>query len=327
MNNKTSLLLLATLLLFSISILALEEGVDGVTESLNDDLELVKAPADNMTDNAEKSQQAIEEQEYLDWAQGLWDSLDRLKGEVVIESAGVTLNIPESYYYLSTKDAEKVLVDIWGNPPGQQVLGMMFSEEFTPFDDNAWAVTVEYEEDGYVSDEDANDIDYSELLLQMKEDTSEASKQRIAQGYGPVSLVGWAEVPFYNEKTNKMHWAKELSFGGEGPNTLNYNVRALGRKGVLVLNFIASIDQKELIQSNVETVMAMAEFNDGSRYADFKPGVDKVAAYGLGALVAGKVLAKTGLIAAALIFLKKFGIFIVLGIGALFRKIFSKKEN
>ena len=54
--------------------------------------------------------------------------------------------------------------------------------------------------------------------------------------------------------------------------------------------------------------------------------MDKVAAYGLGALVAGKVLAKTGLIAAAIIFLKKFGVFIVLGLGALVGRLFKKKS-
>jgi uncharacterized membrane-anchored protein len=37
-----------------------------------------------------------------------------------------------------------------------------------------------------------------------------------------------------------MYWAKEINFGGDSENTLNYNIRVLGRKGVLLLNFIAA---------------------------------------------------------------------------------------
>jgi uncharacterized membrane-anchored protein len=45
-----------------------------------------------------------------------------------------------------------------------------------------------------------------------------------------------------------------------------------------------------------------------------------VAAYGIGALVAGKLAAKAGLFAAALVLLKKFGIFLVIGLAAFARK-------
>ena len=42
-------------------------------------------------------------------------------------------------------------------------------------------------------------------------------------------------------------------------------------------------------------VIAFTNFNEGNRYEDFDPELDKVAAYGIGALVAGKVAAKAGL--------------------------------
>ncbi len=94
-----------------------------------------------------------------------------------------------------------------------------------------------------------------------------------------------------------------------------------------MLNFIAGMEQKALIEAQLDSVLAIAEFNQGSTYADFDPELDEMAAYGLGALVAGKVIAKTGLLAAGLIFLKKFGIFIVLGIGVFLKRFFSKKES
>jgi uncharacterized membrane-anchored protein len=108
---------------------------------------------------------------------------------------------------------------------------------------------------------------------------------------------------------------------------LNYNIRVLGRKGVLILNFIAGMSQKEIIDSKLDTVLSMAEFDQGSRYEDFDPDIDTVAAYGLGALVAGKVAVKTGLLAAALLFLKKFGVIVVAGVAGVFGKIFKRKTE
>lgn len=274
------------------------------------------------------SEQSLTEQEkYQQWATELWQSLQPTTGEVKLPGAVATLNVPDNFYYLSPEDTAKVLVEIWGNPPGQNTLGMLFPSGMTPFDTESWGVTIEYEQDGYISDEDADDINYSELLTQMKLDTQRSSEERVKQGYPAIELVGWAEQPYYDKDSHKLHWAKEVRFEGYEQNTLNYNIRVLGRRGVLVLNFIANMEQKPLIDSNLESVLALAEFDEGSRYSDFDPDVDKVAAYGLGALVAGKVLAKSGFFAAALIFLKKFGVFIVIGIAALVKKLFVRKAS
>lgn len=268
-----------------------------------------------------------DEEKYNQWAQQVWDSLVRQTGEIKLDNAVATLNVPENFYYLSPSDADKVLVDVWGNPPGQKTLGMLFPASMTPFDADSWAVTIEYEEDGYVSDADAEDIDYSELLVQMKEDTALASQERVKQGYGEIALVGWASQPFYEKEAHKLHWAKEIKFGENPVNTLNYNIRVLGRKGVLVLNFIAQIDQKDLIAAELDSVLAIADFDQGAKYSDFNPELDEVAAYGLGALVAGKVIAKTGFLAAAIIFLKKFGVIFVIAIAAFLKRIFTRKAT
>jgi len=260
-------------------------------------------------------------------AQQFLDSLNRQQGDIPLYGAGATLHVPEGFYFLDGNDSERVLVDVWGNIPGQNVLGMLFPADQTPFDDNSWAVTIEYEEEGYVSDEDAADIDYSELLQQMKDDIRAENKERAAMGYESIELIGWAATPYYDASAKKLHWAKELRFGDEELHTLNYNIRVLGRKGVLVLNFIAGVDQLTTIESNLNNVLNIAEFDQGSTYADFNPDMDKVAAYGLGALITGKVLAKTGFLALALVFLKKFGVFIVLGLAVLGRKMFSRNKE
>jgi uncharacterized membrane-anchored protein len=276
---------------------------------------------------AEETKLTPEQEKNLIWAKNLWQSLDRQHGEIKLPNGVATLKVPEQFYYLNPVDAEKVLVEVWHNPPTPKRLGMLFPAGSTPFDEAAWAVTIDYEEDGYVADKDADQIDYKELLSQMQEDTSAASKERVKQGYESIELVGWAANPFYDKKSNKLHWAKEIKFGDQKLNTLNYSIRVLGRKGVLVLNFIAGIDQLKLIEARLNEVLAIAEFNDGFKYDEFNPSLDKVAAYGIGALVAGKVIAKTGILITLLLFLKKFGIFILVGATALAGKFFRRNKS
>jgi len=113
--------------------------------------------------------------------------------------------------------------------------------------DSGWAVVITYDEDGYVDDKGAESIDYTALLKEMKEGVAEANKEREKQGYEPVTLVGWAEPPTYNRDTHKLYWAKELQFGNS-PHTLNYDVRILGRRGVLVLNAVSGMDQLDRVK-------------------------------------------------------------------------------
>jgi uncharacterized membrane-anchored protein len=266
-----------------------------------------------------------QEQEQFD-ANKFLDSLNFQTGEIALSNGVATVNLPDGYVYLSPQDAERLLVEGWGNPPGQNVLGMILPSDRNPFSANAWAVTLEYLEDGYVSDEDADKIDYAELLQGMKDEAAEASKERIKQGYDSMELIGWAASPHYNAETKKLYWAKEYKFGDNETNTLNYNIRMLGRKGVLVLNFIGGMEQLPEINQRLDDVLAMAEFNRGMQYSDFDPDIDTVAAYGIGALVAGKLAAKAGLFAVALVFLKKFGVLIVVLLGGLFAKLFRRKK-
>ncbi len=270
---------------------------------------------------------AAEEAEYPS-PEEFFASLKFQQGKIVIGDNLATLDVSDRFVFLDGPDAERVLVEAWGNPPSDTLpLGMILPAGISPFAEESWAVTVEYEESGYVSDEDAADIDYDEMLEGMKEDTVADNTWRSENGYESVELVGWAAKPHYDAAGKKLHWAKELKFGEAEENTLNYNIRVLGRKGVLVLNFIANMNQLPDIERNLPEVLAMTEFNQGSRYADFNPDLDEVAAYGLGALIAGKVAAKTGLLAMLLILLKKFWIVPVAIGGWVMSRLRGKKSE
>jgi len=277
--------------------------------------------------SAEAHDEHADAAEYQAWAKQLWLSLKPQQGNISLPNDIAELKVSNDFYYLNAADAEKVLVEVWGNPPGQKTLGMLFPANTTPFDQDSWGVIIEYEEEGHVSDADADQINYEELLAQMQADVNGANEERAAGGYEALKLIGWASKPYYDKAAHKLHWAKEIQFGDNPEHTLNYNIRVLGRKGVLVLNFVAGIAQQQAIEANLSKVLALANFKSGNRYEDFDPSLDKVAAYGLSALVAGTVLSKTGILAVILLFLKKFGLLIIVAVGGLVAKLFRRNKT
>lgn len=250
-------------------------------------------------------------------------SLRYQHGKIALPNGKAELNLGDRFRYLSPEDTDRLLVEGWGNPKGGASLGMILPADISPMSADGWGVIVEYEDSGHVKDGDAKEINYDELLADMQQGTKDSSAERVKAGYGAIELVGWASKPYYDEAGRRLHWAKELKFDGDKENTLNYNIRVLGREGVLILNAIANMEQFGAIKPELEQVVKVAEFTPGNRYSDFNEVTDRVSEYGLAALVAGGVAAKAGWFAPILLFLKKFAIFIVLGIGWLGKKLWS----
>ncbi len=248
------------------------------------------------------------------------------EGDITLKDGLAKISLPKDLRYLDQKQAQIVLEKLWGNPDGSWTMGMLVPAGISPLDDESWGVIISYEESGYVSDADAEKINYDDLLKSMQQSTRERNAEREKAGYEPIDLVGWAKKPFYDKEAKKMYWAKELKFGGAKEHTLNYDIRVLGRKGVMVLSAVASMKQLPTIEQNNDKILASISFLEGSRYADFQPGTDKVAAYGLAALVAGGVAAKAGFfkgLLVAILAMKKLIIIGVIGLGALGAKLYN----
>jgi uncharacterized membrane-anchored protein len=217
-------------------------------------------------------------------------------GSVTLKNGLATIRLPESFRFIGPEGSRRLLVEAWGNPPAaaEDVLGMLIPTDASPVSDEGWGIVVTFDEDGYVNDSDAAKMDFNKLLKEMQESASESNEERKKQGFDTVRLVGWAEPPSYDRVAHKMYWAKDLQFGSNSEHTLNYNIRILGRRGVLVLNAVASMGQLAAIRSETKNVLNAVEFNEGHRYADFLPGKDKAAAYGLAGLIVGATAAKAG---------------------------------
>ncbi|GHC47551.1 DUF2167 domain-containing protein [Neogemmobacter tilapiae] len=250
----------------------------------------------------------------------LVDQLDLHQGKVTTGDGMAELVVPEEYYFLDATDAQLVLEQMWGNPPDPSVTGMIFPRDGWAWS-GSWGVPISYDPMGYVSDEDADSYDYDEMLGAMKADTADSNEWRVQNGYERITLVGWAEPPHYDKATKELYWAKHLQFEGAESDTLNYDIRELGRKGVLIVSFIAGMEQLPEVKQAAPDVLKMVSFTEGNRYADFQPGVDTVAAVGIGGLIAGKVAAKTGLLLVLLAFLKKGAFLLIIPVMWLFNKL------
>lgn len=267
---------------------------------------------------------------YFQYVDSIEQTLNYQKEGTVSLKSIATINIPKGFKYLDGKGSDKVLTDIWGNPPREEKsLGMLMPEDATVMSDSAFFINISFTEDGYVDDADAKKIDYDDMLSDMQKESREVNEARVEMGYETVDLVGWAAPPYYDSENKKLHWAKELKFGEAETNTLNYNIRILGRKGYLQLNAISDIGALPDVNANIQPILSSVNFNSGSQYADFNPDIDKVAAYGIGGLIAGKVLLKAGILAKVGLLLAKFWKVIaiaVIAFGAGIRRIFGGKS-
>ncbi|WP_395448070.1 DUF2167 domain-containing protein [Aminobacter sp. UC22_36] len=258
---------------------------------------------------------------YTEKGRSFLDKIEPVTGSVELPN-GVNLDLKDKFYFVNSEDARAILTEAWGNPPDSatQAAGMIFPGKASPLSDT-WGIELRPDLIGYVNDEDAASIDYDELLTSMKSDTLAGNEERTKAGYEPITLLGWAQPPKYDAENKRLYWAKELKFGNAERNTLNYDVRFLNREGVLVMSYIASMDQLPEVNGSLTDVLNAVSFDPGKRYSDYVPSADKVAAVGVGGLIAGKVVAKTGLLVVALVFLKKFGVLLFLPLAWVWRRI------
>src|SRR5687767_13773026 len=144
-------------------------------------------------------------------------------GDVVLPNKVATLHLGEKYHYLAPEETNQLL-QLWGNPPDEQTQGAILPADVNPFGEGGWAVFLTYTDDGHIDDSDANEIDYDDLLKDMKEGVEDSNAARKEAGYPEMHLLNWAEPPRYDAAAKKLYWAKEISSEAGEMHSLNYDV-------------------------------------------------------------------------------------------------------
>jgi uncharacterized membrane-anchored protein len=198
-----------------------------------------------------------------------------------------TFALPAGYMFLNPEDTAK-LETITHNIGGG-------TEYFLAPEDLHWGAHFSFKDDGYVKDDEK--IDAASLLQNIKDGTMAANKLRRERGWDEMEVIGWQTSPHYETQTHHLEWAvigKDLKSNTE---VVNFNTRILGRGGVMSVVLIADPSSLSAATDEFKSTLAGFEYSAGQRYAEYRPG-DKVAKYGLAALVTGGAAAiavKTGL--------------------------------
>ncbi len=216
-------------------------------------------------------------------------------GTVIVGEHLATLEIPAGLRFYARDEARYIIEKVCHNPEDPSVIGLVMPDA----DDAAnWMTVISYDpENGHVSDSDAKGLDFDALLKEMQQGARDGNAERKAAGFDTVELRGWAEPPHYDPASHKLYWAKRLKFSSEKAETLNYSVRVLTRRGVLEMNTIDEPAQLAAVATSAQQLLAKTTIADAERYDKFDSSIDKVAVGGIAAVIAGGVLAKSGLLA------------------------------
>ncbi len=227
-----------------------------------------------------------------------------------------TIEVPEGYAFLGPEDTKKMMVNL-GNLVSGSEIGMILSPE-------DWFVLFEFDEIGFVKDDEKDSLDADKLMESFLQGQKEANKLRRSKGLTELLISGWYKKPFYDQQTHNLQWCTKLHEKESTEEFANYNLRILGRRGVTRATLVADLNQLDTAVPATKEFLGGFGYVEGQRYSEFRKG-DKVAKYGLTALVLGgaaAVAAKTGLLK----YLWKFLVLGALAVSGFFKKLFGRNS-
>lgn len=243
----------------------------------------------------------------------------------LLDQASLTLTPDE--VFIPATEANRIMAAI-GNSTGPSRFGLIVSRKKGA----EWMVDVNWIKEGYVRDGDAKEWQPDAMLDNLKEGTEAGNTERLARGIPALDVVGWVQPPAYDAKAHRLVWSLSLQDRGTAadvPNTINYNTFALGRDGYVALDLISASNTIEADKQVANQLLDSLQYVPGKRYEEFNGSTDKVAAYGLAALIGVVAVKKLGLLAVIGIFLLKawkIGLLALAGVGAVIRRFFRRGD-
>lgn len=238
------------------------------------------------------------------------------------------LNLPQGFAWIPPKQAAVFMRELGNYVNDDYFYGLVFNEAISGF------VSIEYDNAGYIKDDDAKEWDADELLSNLQEGTKAGNKDRSAKGIAPIEITGWVEKPTYNAASHRLIWSAAIREIGsklaEKEQGVNYNTYLLGREGYLSLNLVTDLATVESEKPLAKTLLDAVAFNDGKKYTDFNASTDKIAEYGLAALIGGIAAKKLGLLAIIGVTLLKFwklGLLALAGASVAVKKVLFRKKT
>lgn len=251
----------------------------------------------------------------LDW---------KYSGSHKFPSSNSSLSVPEDFALIMGDDAKKlrVLCDMDDDEVIEAILLDTYFNEWIYFSNI---------KEGYVSLDEWEDIDSKNLLETISDNTEKANIERRKKGKSELHVVGWLQEPYLDRDSSTVFWILEAKRQEGDVEELIINSVALKLCRNGYERIVWASDKESFISYGgvLDKVLKGYSFDPGYCYQDYTPG-DKVAEYGIAALVAatvgGNILKSSGL----LLILKKWAAIILAGSAALFyklKKIIRRNNN
>ena len=184
------------------------------------------------------------------------------------------LNVNENIMFIDEANSRKFL-ELTGNLP-QDGFYIIYNTK------DRWWAGFSYDDSGYIKDDEK--IDADALLKQLRESDEPSNAERKRRGLGELHTDGWYVPPHYDPVTKRLEWGVKLR--SDKGYSANYTIRLLGRSGVTSATLVSSPERLDANVQSFKATLPGFEYNTGQKYSEFKQG-DRVAEYGLAALVAG----------------------------------------
>lgn len=234
-----------------------------------------------------------------------------------------TLNVPDGYAFLDPAGTRSLNTILHDPSAG--------ADQYTLAPKNLkWIALFSYQDTGYVRDDEKLDADA--ILQSYREGTERANEERRQRGWDEVHVIGWYAPPQYDSQIKSLAWSILGEDAANHQRIVNYDTRLLGRHGVMSVTVISSQNDLGSAITDFKDTLAGFQFAPGESYAEYRPG-DRVAEYGLAALITGGALAvaaKKGLftiIGSFLIAAWKFVLAGFVAVSAWFKNLFKKKQS
>lgn len=233
-----------------------------------------------------------------------------------------SVSIPKGQIYIDQTNVPAFMNASHNLPAGDE-LAVIANAEFS------WFAIYRFDSVGYVKDDEKDSLDADKILEQMRAATAEANETLKAKGWETLNITGWKTRPHYDSATNNLEWCVEAS-ASTGEVTLNHDIRLLGRRGVMKARLVSATNTYSADLLAFRELNRTFKYNTGNEYSAWVKG-DKVAEYGLGALILGggvAAAAKMGLLKTLGKFMLAFwklAIAGVLALWALLKRIFGSR--
>lgn len=238
------------------------------------------------------------------------------------------VQVPNGFLFTGPDGTQRFL-ELTENPPNPKTVGVLLpvgddSEDFIVFFD--------YDDSGHVKDDDRSAIDANVLLTDLKAANEAGNAERRRRGWEGLHVEDWVVPPGYEPSTKRLAWGLGLRTD-TGGKVANYDVRVLGRTGVMSVTLACSPELVQPLIPRLQELLGGFEFKSGHRYAEWRSG-DKLASYGLTGLIAGGTVvaaAKAGWLAKlAAVFAKGAKVIVVAilaVLGGVWRMLFGGKAK